>query len=238
MQPDRPAINDSRVKWIQDNVSKAIEAYESHHHHSAVQKALLKGEKRVNLLKRIDQITAEIFEAWLKDSEFGANEKRSEDIKRAVFLSNFAGIPEGTDHYYECLKLKCLRMSICRTVIIATMRSSEDIGFGAWERTLITSCAEISEAYDEYYIIWLQCMQSPVLKAFSKARESNASLSEPSLYLLSPYTMVRQGSEFVAEPYAVFFEKPLEPVLSAFYNTTLMYRHTAVNLRAAPLSLD
>ena len=210
--PQHPRGGDKKESvWPLASVFSSVEEM-----YDAVVKPLKVGNG-VELLKRIEAATGEAFR---KSIGSGDN-----DAVRVVFHSDMSGIKEGSEKFYDLLRLKCKRHSATRQLTAFALGDERGgtTGFSDFERALIRGCSRISDAYDEYWLAWMSAVQDPLL-ALALKDETPATLESKKNcpHLLSPYTMIRcrkadDGSyEFSTEPYAVFLKEPLLPILSAF----------------------
>eukprot|EP00899_Mesostigma_viride_P019936 jgi/Mesvir1/27944/Mv20155-RA.1 len=192
---------------------------------AAVKVAIASGSKRVALLKEISAISARSFTKHV--DSLGLDTTKRAQIQRVVLESNMSGIEENSELFYELLDYKEQRFSRSRDLICATLADAElgpTSGFDEWERTLIVGATRISQAYGPYYTAWMRAASHPsVLAAVADSASDGPSLRnrDACTHLLSAYTMIRvrkaeSGYEFNCEPYAVFFEAVLQPVLDAF----------------------
>lgn len=215
--PERPAADSDVTRaWFagqKDTISKFIDQVKA--------KAALQELKRVPLLKKLDEISGVAFQEFIDRSSH--DQQKKDLIKRVVFESNFSGIEDGSAMFFEALRHKCLRQSICRSLIETSLSQSDGGGFSPFEATLISQCARISEAYDSYYMSWLKAVQDPIFVTAIKDEHDASKRNREKLgdAFLSPYTIIRArlafgGFDFIVEPYSVFFENTLPPVLAAF----------------------
>jgi len=184
----------------------------------------LRGLTRVHLLKEIEKLTGQAFLARLGTDELGR--PRVSDLRiqaeRVIFKSDLAGIQEGSQKWFELMKAKQARMSLTRDCILFALEGEfeEKCGFNAFDRALICGSTRISQAYDEYWNVWMQaCIHSDVKDAIDMVDEK-----EHPPFLKSPYTMIRISKDtfgktvLTVEPYAIFLNDVLKPVLVAFDN--------------------
>lgn len=177
--------------------------------------------QRVALLKAIDNLTEKAFFEGLSLSR-----QELKEVTRVVVESNLAGVEENSERFFELLTLKAQRMSLCRDVIILVLSESEHrqaCGFTEFERLLIIGSAHICQAYDAYFFSWQREANHPLLLTALESKNPETLKSrENCVHLLSPYTMARARCrgpdrfEFACEPYCIFFESLLDPVLNAF----------------------
>jgi len=195
-----------------------------------------KEKTSLQVVKRIESLTGEIFRNHLKDT---LSELEYKEAERVVFESNMAGVVEGSSQFFTLITTKCKRMALCRNVVKLVLQDETmTTGFTKFDRALIVGCANISEAYDAYYLAWMEAVQHPaLLRAVESTDEATLASRATCQHLLSPYTMIRVRSakpakkqkttqiepgkgvesfQFECEPYAVFFAQVLGPVLRAF----------------------
>lgn len=184
----------------------------------------LRGLRRVQLLKEIERLTGQAFLARLGTDELGCPRlpELRKQAEKVIFKSDLAGIQEGSEKWFELMKAKQARMSLTRDCILFALEGEleEKCGFEAFDRALICGSTRISQAYDEYWNVWMRaCIHSDLKKAIDTVDEKE----HPPL-LKSPYTMIRVSTgtvaktELTVEPYAVYLKDVLKPVLSAFDN--------------------
>ena len=178
--------------------------------------------ERVAFLKHLDQVSGDCFTEYINSDDSGLNQEKKDMVQRVVFQSNFAGIPEGSELFYEMLKYKCLRMSCCRRLVVQSLYQN-NMGFKDWEKDLIIHSAYISQSYDPYYLAWLRAVQDQTFNNAVKDSTSEVTKAnrESEKHFLSPYTMIRakkveNGYCFQVEPYAVFFKGIIDTVISTF----------------------
>jgi hypothetical protein len=179
--------------------------------------------ERIHFLKHLDQVSGACFTKYVNSDESGLDQEKKDMIQRVVFQSNFAGIPEGSELFYEMLKYKCLRMSCCRRLVVQSLYQN-NMGFKDWEKDLIIHSSYISQSYDPYYLNWLKAVQDKTFNdaVNDTANEITKANRENEKYFLSPYTIIRAkildggGYDFQVEPYAVFFKDILDTVISTF----------------------
>ena len=175
---------------------------------------------------------AKCFKKYVNSPESGLDDNMKGMINRAVFESNFAGIPKQV--LYEVLKWKCLRMSCARRLVVETLYQG-NMGFKDWEKDLIIHSAFISQSYDPYYLAWLRAVEDETFNAAVKDDSLTTQTNrKKERYFLSPYTMIRarkntdaDGYSFKVEPYAVFFKDIIDTVLSTFKDAVeALNKHT------------
>jgi len=184
----------------------------------------LLGLTRVRLLKEIQKLTGEAFLNRLGTDELGRPVLSEQRIKaeRVIFKSDLAGLKEGSEEWFGLMKAKQARMSLTRDCILFALEGEleEKCGFDDFERALICGSTRISQAYDEYWNVWMRACIHPDLKEAI----SNIDEKEQHPMLKSPYTMIRVEKEssgktkVSVEPYAVFLKEALHPILIAFEN--------------------
>lgn len=199
--------------------------------------------QRVALLKQLEALSGKAFRdhltATLTDSA------TLEQAVRVVFDSNLSGVKEGSGQFFELIATKCKRMALCRSVVKLALQQGGGSGFDAFEQALIVGCADISQAFDLYYLHWIRSVQDPTLVEALDSKEASTLASRNACkHLLSPYTMIRvrrvlenegpatkkartdsgakkkdEAFQFECESYAVFFKEVLGPVFVAFDET-------------------
>lgn len=184
----------------------------------------LVGLTRVRLLKQIQELTGQAFLNRLGTDELGRPilSQHRMQAEKVIFKSDLAGIKEGSEQWFELMKAKQARMSLTRDCILFALEGEleEKCGFDQFERALICGSTRISQAYDEYWNVWMRaCIDSDLKDAIANIDEKE----QPPM-LKSPYTMIRVlknssgKTKLAVEPYAIFLEKPLCPILIAFDN--------------------
>jgi hypothetical protein len=124
-------------------------------------KAQLEGKKRIELLKQIEKITAEIWKseaAYQGDRDIlGTNENSRRKVLN-VTGQNWEGIAEGTQEFFTLLDVASRRQTLSREFVKQAL-SSLPHEFNAFDRTLITHCADLSQLYDNYYKVWKRAVE-------------------------------------------------------------------------------
>lgn len=171
------------------------------------------GLKRVTLLKAIEAGSAK---HWAATELTMQTDKALQEQLRAVVLeSNMAGIEEFGERWFQCVKAKMDRMTLCADwMVLALEQLGEASGFEAFERALITGAAKILPAYNQYYLDYLDAVQEEKVVAALTASPPPQSRTD----LYSHYTGIKlnEDGQFVAAPIAVEYATALKPVLVQF----------------------
>lgn len=214
--PERPEYDETLNAWFESEGSKIVS--------EICVKDETKQLRRVALLKHLESIAASAFQQYMANIS-GMDDAKQQLVLRVVFQSNFTGIKDGSDLFWEVLRFKCLSQSVCRRLIARVLENCSRSGFTAFEKALIVHSSHISNSYDAYYLSWLKAVQDPIFAASIKDSDSAQTKQNREKVgeeiFLSPYTVVRacqskEGYDFLVEPYATFFAKTLQPVLRSF----------------------
>eukprot|EP00735_Rhodelphis_limneticus_P010975 TRINITY_DN4015_c0_g1::TRINITY_DN4015_c0_g1_i1::g.11978::m.11978 TRINITY_DN4015_c0_g1::TRINITY_DN4015_c0_g1_i1::g.11978 ORF type:complete len:562 (+),score=104.23,DnaI_N/PF07319.6/0.032 TRINITY_DN4015_c0_g1_i1:33-1688(+) len=167
--------------------------------------------RHIKLLRRIEQVTAEIFEAeYLKDFSEADRPK----LRRATIEANFQGIEEFSEEFYHALELASKRQELARKFVILALTTFPDSvhGFNPFDATLIKSSAKISSLYDVYYVAWLKAVQgNEVAKRLENVEENDVK------HVLGKYTIIlEQDGKFYDIPYYEHFKEQLTPIAESF----------------------
>lgn len=167
------------------------------------------GLTRIDLLKKIEEETANIFLENIKER---FPEDRFDKIRLACLHGNFQGVEDGSAEFFELLALCFERQSLTRNFMIEALKSTEH-GFCDFDATLITGSAHISSAYHDFYVEWYRAIQGNTISEYLKANGKPSDLS-----LLNHYTIIQfaQDGSLCDIPYSIFFEHTLDAVLRSF----------------------
>lgn len=222
--PKRPVLQDDKKRRTAER-EHATKVYKDNF-------AELQTLQRVALLKRIEEVSGE---AFFKSLQVDPTELKQ--VARVVVESNMAGVEEGSERFFELLDHKARRMSLCRDMVdlaLSDPQMATTCGFTDFERLLIIGSAHISQAYDAYFLCWEKEANHPLLLTAIESQDADTLASRDGcVHLLSPYTMALtqcrgKGFVFKCEPYSVFFESLLDPVLNAF-DVCIQSLHSCTN---------
>jgi hypothetical protein len=169
---------------------------------------------RVPLLKAIEAATATVYEtehlAKVEDPALRAR------MQAVVLESNLAGLEEFGDVWFQCIRAKMVRMTLCADWVVLAM-ALDNSGFDTYEKALISGAARMLPPYHEFYFAYLAAVQDEaVLKALKATPPDPTTRTD----LFSHYTvnLIDASAEggFKAVPFATHFAPSLGPVLEAF----------------------
>jgi hypothetical protein len=173
------------------------------------------GLQRVPLLKAMEAATAAVYEReHLVKVE---DEALRSHMKAVVLESNMAGLEEFGDVWFQCIKAKMVRMTLCADWVLLAMALEESAtGFDTYERALISGAARMLPPYHEFYLAYLAAVQDEAVVSAFKATPPPTSRAD----LYSSYTvnLIDAAAEggFKALPFATHFAPSLGPVLVSF----------------------
>ena len=168
--------------------------------------------QRIALLKAIEAATAAVYEREVLSLEPDAR-KRSQ-VRAVVLESNLAGLDEFGPEWYECIRAKMQRMTLCAEwIVLALDAGAAASGFDAFERALVAGAARMLPAYNRYYLDFLAAVRDEAVIAALQAHRPPPDAAA----IHSHYTVVRCGAAGLsAVPFATHFAPALADVLARF----------------------
>jgi len=175
------------------------------------------------IISSLQSIVKVINNKWQAEKKLTLKPFTEEQIRSAVFFSDFSFVREGSADFFKVYDLASQYYSEIRSEIRNWTESADITPF---EKEFIIGTTFISDAYVQYYKRWLQTMiSSPVAKFLTKELSANAEETHKKvkvLGLLSPYTVITSTSDTVTWEnltqvlYAEYFEPEIQNIVSAF----------------------
>ena len=142
-----------------------------------------------------------------------SDEALRSQMRAVVLESNMAGLEEFGPLWFDCIKSKMERMTLCADWVALALEQLPS-GFDEFERALITGASNLLPSYHQYYLDYLATVQDAAVVAALKASPPPTSRED----VHSSYTAVSldAGGGFVAQPIATQYATALAPVLTGF----------------------
>jgi len=163
-----------------------------------------KGLSKLVLLKKIEEKT----QGWFLTDQ---NKVGDESFVNRTCKSNFSGIEDFSEEYFQTLQLAELRQEYNRVAIELALSQCEH-GFSEFDRLLLLGSVAISRAYGPFYLAWSRSVSD---KPINEWMDKNGK-PEPDSDLASPYTaLVLKDDKLSCMSYGDFYKAELQPVIEA-----------------------
>ncbi|EDQ91547.1 uncharacterized protein MONBRDRAFT_31533 [Monosiga brevicollis MX1] len=173
-------------------------------------KGELAGHAGISLLKKIEEASHQLIRKHIEKTYPSANQDK---YIRAAIASQFVGVRDFSDEFYDLLDLASASNDVARAHICSALDELPH-GFPEFDAVLLKYSAVISHYYDAYYRAWSKKVQGN-----ETAKKLEADGSPGDAALLNPYTIITWDaatSSYTHAAYATVFKTELVPVLQAF----------------------
>lgn len=185
-------------------------------------------EKRLKLLKKMEHIVNDAVSDNIKNCSL-------DKYHAAIISSNFAGIQDFSDEFYDVLQFASLKQKIMRRFIQNVFDPEKfninNTGFSFFETIMLYYCAQISECFDPYYIAWCKAVQG---NETAKALITNPLPKNDPLYK-NHYTIIdtnvdlNESGSYTETSYAIYFANEIKPIVEKMSELIVVLKQMKTN---------